>query len=434
MTEPSMSGQLLLGRYRLGNLIGGGGMAEVYEAVDLDLGRAVAVKIASPHFAGDPGFAERLRDEARLVSSLDHPRIVKLYDYGEANGRPILVMELVRGRDLRTVLREEKVLSLERSLAIVGDLLSALDHAHGRDILHRDVKPENVLLSRDYRAKLVDFGIARAGAESGVTRPGHVVGSVHYIAPERMAGMPATPASDLYSVGVILYQMLAGSTPFDGDSPNVVAAKQQVGAFPLPSSLRPGVPGWVDSVVQRALAPDPGSRYQSAAEMSRDIAALSALHSEGTTEMPVGSAAGGGLALTQAGAGLAPQQSRPTSGVANVRPWTRGAGTRASRLFYPLLVALLIAGAALGLGAASRDREKVLPPAAAVVVTPTAAGATPAASPAPAATPLPAPTSVPASGEAGITPPATSAGEPAPAAAPPGHSGKPPKGNGNKKR
>lgn len=259
--------RVLAGRYRLEQRLASGGMAAVYRAVDLDLARPVAIKLPHPHLSADPTFAERLRREARAVAALNHPNVVALYAIGQEAGELFLVMELVEGESLASLLAHSGALAVQPAVAIAEDVLAALQHAHGRGVLHRDVKPHNVLLAPGGQAKLADFGIAEAVDATSLTCTGEILGSVRYLAPERLAGTPATAVADVYAAGVVLYQMLTGRVPFDADLPVAVAVQHQQQPVVPPSRLQPGLPAWLDQVVLRALAKDPAARFPSAAAM-----------------------------------------------------------------------------------------------------------------------------------------------------------------------
>lgn len=408
MTGPIQAqseGADLAGRYRLRSRIGGGGMAEVYDAWDLDLERAVAVKIPLPYLANDPSFGTRLRAEAAVMAALDHPGIVRLYDYGEDSDRPFIAMELVSGPSLRAVLESEGALSPARALRITDGLLSALQYAHDRGVLHRDIKPGNVLLTEDDRPKLADFGIALAGASAGTTNPGHVVGSLHYLAPERAAGRPADPSSDLYSIGVLLYQMLTGRLPFEGETPVAVAARQAAGSADPPSRVRTGVPEWLDRVVLRALAPVPEDRFASAGEMREELRRLSAsVHEDATSEMPA---------------------ARPGTPLAKPISARRQGARLPTRGIYAGLAALLL-GALVLLGSVAREPDT------------SGSGDRDMSAAAPAATSAPAPTVAPTPPPVKDTPAPQAAAPPSGSGSqgggPPGQANKAPKGNGHKKQ
>lgn len=260
--------ELLKERYRLEEVVGEGGMAVVWRALDTVLGRQVALKILRDQFASDPEFLARFRSEARAAAALNDPGVVSVHDVGEDNGRHFLVMEYVPGCDLKAVIRDEAPLSPDRAVKIAARLSRAVSAAHEIDLVHRDVKPQNVLVSPDGRMKVADFGIARAVAAAGMTAPGLVMGTVHYIAPEQAAGKAATPASDVYSLGVVLYEMLTGSVPFDADSSLGVAMKI-MNEDPEPVEQRnPRVPTVLAGIVGRAMARRPEDRYPDAGALA----------------------------------------------------------------------------------------------------------------------------------------------------------------------
>jgi beta-lactam-binding protein with PASTA domain/tRNA A-37 threonylcarbamoyl transferase component Bud32 len=277
------------GRYELGELLGRGGMAEVRRAVDQRLGRAVAVKQLRADLAVDPTFQARFRREAQSAAGLNHPTIVAVYDTGEeidplsGVSIPYIVMELVEGPTLRDVLREGRKLLPERALELTQGVLEALSYSHKAGIVHRDIKPANVMLTPNGGVKVMDFGIARAVADTSatMTQTAAVIGTAQYLSPEQARGETVDARSDLYSTGCLLYELLAGRPPFVGDSP-VSVAYQHVREAPVPpSQLDPEITPEIDAVVLKALAKDPDDRYQSAAEMRADIARL--LSGEQTT-------------------------------------------------------------------------------------------------------------------------------------------------------
>src|SRR6185503_18131179 len=225
-------GQVLGGRYRLVELLGTGGMATIYRATDTQLGRDVALKLLRPEYLQDPEFSSRFRSEAQAAASLSHPNVVTVYDYGEEPSGPYIVMELVQGEDLATILRRSGPLPPRQAARIASGVAGALAAAHGRGLVHRDVKPGNVLIGRDGQVKVVDFGIARAIAEAQVTLPGTTLGSVHYFSPEQARGEPATAASDIYALGIVLYEMLTGVRPWEGDSAAAVGLARLTGPIP----------------------------------------------------------------------------------------------------------------------------------------------------------------------------------------------------------
>jgi serine/threonine-protein kinase len=232
-------GQVLNGRYRLVELLGEGGMATIYRATDAELGRDVAVKVMRPEYGRDPGFIARFRQEAQAAARLSHPNIAQVYDYGSDGGAPFIVMELVEGGDLASVIRERGPLPVGAAARIAGQIADALEAAHARGIIHRDVKPSNVLLAPDGRVKVVDFGIARALSEAQLTLPGTTLGSVHYFSPEQARGEVVTQRSDIYSLGLVLWEMLTGRRTWSGDSAAAVAVARLSSDPPPPSAVRP---------------------------------------------------------------------------------------------------------------------------------------------------------------------------------------------------
>jgi beta-lactam-binding protein with PASTA domain/tRNA A-37 threonylcarbamoyl transferase component Bud32 len=273
MTQP----RLLGGRYELDGVVGRGGMAEVYRARDIRLDRIVAVKTLREDLARDQTFQARFRREAQSAASLNHPSIVAVYDTGEdisgPTHVPYIVMEYVDGRTLRELLRDDRRLLPERALEITDGVLRALDYSHRNGIVHRDIKPGNVMLTRNAEVKVMDFGIARAVSDSQatMTQTAQVIGTAQYLSPEQARGERVDARSDLYSTGCLLYELLTGRPPFTGDSP-VAIAYQHVRENPVPpSQIDPEIPPWADSIVLKAMAKDPAERYQSAAEMRTDI-------------------------------------------------------------------------------------------------------------------------------------------------------------------
>ena len=254
------AGQVLAGRYRLVELLGQGGMATIYRAHDVQLGRDVAVKVLRAEYGRDPAFVARFRQEAQSAAALSHPNVVNVFDYGMEAGDPFIVMELIDGGDLGAVIKERGTLEPLAAARIAQQIFEGLDTAHARGIVHRDIKPTNVLLTSSGRVKVADFGIARAFSEAQLTMPGTTLGSVHYFSPEQARGEMVTTASDVYSAGLVLFEMLTGRRAWTGDSAGAVAVARLAGDPPAPSSVQPGIPQILDISVRRALARVPADR------------------------------------------------------------------------------------------------------------------------------------------------------------------------------
>jgi hypothetical protein len=265
-------GSVLAGRYEITAPIASGGMGEVWRARDRTLGRTVAAKVLRSEYTSDPSFLIRFRNEARHTAALSHPNIASVYDYGEStqDGRRVayLVMEYVEGKPLVTVLAEQGRLSPERTLDVVGQAAEGLSAAHDAGMVHRDIKPGNLIVRPDGVVKLTDFGIARARDAAPLTRTGMVVGTAQYLSPEQAQGLPVTAASDVYSLGVLAYECLAGARPFDGES-QVAIALAQINRPPPP--LPPDVPAPVRALVERALAKDPAARFVDGAAVAAAV-------------------------------------------------------------------------------------------------------------------------------------------------------------------
>jgi eukaryotic-like serine/threonine-protein kinase len=332
MTQP----RLLGGRYELDGIVGRGGMAEVYRARDLRLDRIVAVKTLREDLARDQTFQARFRREAQSAASLNHPSIVAVYDTGEDNTGnshvPFIVMEFVDGRTIRDLLRDDRRLLPERALEITDGVLRALDYSHRAGIVHRDIKPGNVMLNRQGEIKVMDFGIARAVADTQatMTQTAQVIGTAQYLSPEQARGERVDSRSDLYSVGCLLYELLTGRPPFTGDSP-VAIAYQHVRENPIPPSrVDPDLPRWADAIVLRAMEKDPANRYQTAAEMRSDIQrALSGFPVAGPPMPQTAAYAGPGTRRMDPMSGT--QLQNQTGGIPPYEYGTQEGGQRGSR-------------------------------------------------------------------------------------------------------
>jgi eukaryotic-like serine/threonine-protein kinase len=266
--------QVLADRYEIDSVLGEGGMAKVFRGTDRVLGRTVAVKVLAPQFARDETSVTRFRREAQSAASLNHPNVVSVFDTGSDDGIHWIVMEYLEGRTLREVIDEEGPVEPQRAALIARDVAVALATAHEKGLVHRDVKPANIMITPTGETKVMDFGIARAVSSTGdptLTRTGFVMGTAAYLSPEQAEGKPVDARSDIYSLGCVLYEMLTAKPPFDGDSPVAVAGKH-LAEEPEPiTRVNPGVPGELEAVVARAMRKDPEDRYQNAREMAEDL-------------------------------------------------------------------------------------------------------------------------------------------------------------------
>lgn len=266
-----MIGHQLGGRYEVIERVGGGGMALVYKAQDLLLNRNVAIKVLRQQFVHDEEFIRRFRREAQSAASLSHPNVVSIYDVGQEDDVHYIVMEYVEGKNLNEIIKERAPLQVDEAVRIASQIADALDHAHHNQIIHRDIKPHNILIGRNGRVKVTDFGIARAVTSTTITQTGSVVGSVHYFSPEHAKGIVTGEKSDLYSLGIVLYQMLTGQLPFLGESPISVALKHLQEEFDEPRKFNPLIPQSVENVILKSMRKNPQERYQSAKEMQNDL-------------------------------------------------------------------------------------------------------------------------------------------------------------------
>jgi len=256
--------RILNDRYEMGTPLGKGGMAHVYRGTDRVLDRTVAIKVLSGKYAGDDSFVTRFRREAQAAAGLNHANIVGVYDTGDEGQMHYIVMEYVEGETLGDVLRRDGRLDPERAAAVAVEVATALHAAHEKGLVHRDVKPGNVMIDREGRVKVVDFGIARAAADDTLTQTGLVLGTASYLSPEQAQGLPVDARSDIYSLGCVLYEMLTGRPPFDGDTPVAIAYMHVNETPPGPSELEPSIPPHLDQAVMRALEKDPEARFPTA--------------------------------------------------------------------------------------------------------------------------------------------------------------------------
>jgi serine/threonine protein kinase len=318
------------GRYRVERVLGHGGMATVYLAHDGELSRPVAIKVLAENVAADPELRERFQKEARLAARLSHPNVVTVFDTGRDDG-PFIVMEYVDGSTVADEVKRRGRLEPSEVVDIGLQACAALEHAHGAGLVHRDVKPGNLLLRPDGTVKIVDFGIARATETTRMTLAGTVLGTAAYLAPEQAAGEEVTAATDLYGLGAVLYELLTGRPPYDFSSLGELAQKQREGAITPIRDLVPDVPDTLEAVVMRCLARNPSFRPHSAADLARELAAASP--EPPTQPLPHGT----GLVATDVATTRLPARPRPQ---------------RPRRRIVPAVLALLIAAAVIAIGVA----------------------------------------------------------------------------------
>ena len=329
------AGEVIGGRYTLIGKLGSGGMADVWLASDDMLDRRVALKFLHERFAQDEQFVERFRREAQAAAGLQHPNVVGVYDRGDTDGRHWIAMEYVEGAMLKDLIA--RGLSVGEAVEIIRQVLAGAQFAHARGIVHRDLKPQNVMVDQEGRARVTDFGIARAGV-SEITATGSVLGTAQYLSPEQAQGLEITPASDIYSVGVMLYEALTGRVPFDADSPVAVALKQVSEQPRPPSELNPAVPPALEAVVLRALAKEPQNRFASADEFLRALELAEAdpsgasLGGDTAQYGALGAAALGAAAGAAAGSALGADPAGAAAGGAGAIPATGEPGTGESQL------------------------------------------------------------------------------------------------------
>jgi serine/threonine protein kinase/beta-lactam-binding protein with PASTA domain len=262
--------ELFSGRYRLIEKAGSGGMANVFRAEDTILNRTVAIKMLHAQFAHDENFIARFRREAQAAAGLNHPNIVNIYDWGSHDDTYFIVMEYLEGENLKQIIKQKGALSPDQAIKIMTQVCDALDFAHKHDVVHRDIKPHNIIITETGTVKVTDFGIARAGASS-MTQTGSIMGTATYISPEQAQGAVVGKESDVYSLGVVLYETLTGRVPFDGESPVAIAFKQVHEAPPSPRSINPNIPPDLERIVLKATSKNPDDRYLTAADMKADL-------------------------------------------------------------------------------------------------------------------------------------------------------------------
>lgn len=355
-----MIGQVLGNRYRIEERIGGGGMSVVFRATDLQLGRDVAVKVMRNHLAADEDFVRRFWREAQNAAALSHPNLVKIYDVGRDGENCFIVMELITGRTLKQMIQEQGPLPIDHAVKIAVQILDALGHAHEQKIIHRDVKPHNVLIARDGTVRVTDFGIARATTTDTVTHTGSILGSAHYFSPEQANGYPANEKSDLYSMGVVLYEMVTGRVPFQGESPITVAIKHIREVVTPASALNQEVPAELDQIIGQALAKEPEERFADAAEMRAALEQFLADHAAGRTHIvsgdfptqmittPIGSRKERRQPGEKPKGAMAPMAGEEEDEEEVARPLTRKQKRRRAVI---ILVVLVLLGALVGGGA-----------------------------------------------------------------------------------
>jgi beta-lactam-binding protein with PASTA domain/predicted Ser/Thr protein kinase len=349
----TLIGTVFDGRYKIVRKLGTGGMADVYLAEDQELGRRVAIKILNDRHAADDSFVERFRREAKNAAGLSHPNIVSIYDRGNAEETYYIAMEFLDGRSLKELIVGRGPAPIKTAIEYARQILAAVGFAHRHGIVHRDIKPHNVLVGPEGRLKVTDFGIARSGA-SQMTEVGSIIGTAQYLSPEQARGAPVDQTSDLYSVGVVLFELLTGQVPFTGDTPLEIAMKHLSEVPKPPSELRPDVPHDLDLVVLRALAKDPADRYQTAEEMDADLERV-------LNGLPVGSETADAATAVLSGSGviaaaptsvitrqspLAPVKPAPPGGTPPAGYYGYEGPPRRRRPIWPWILSILLLAAA----------------------------------------------------------------------------------------
>ncbi|WP_322494680.1 protein kinase domain-containing protein, partial [Chloroflexus sp.] len=281
-----MQPQLLDGRYQIERLLGEGGMARIYLGRDLRLNRPVAIKIPHPHLMTDPDFLARFRHEAHAAAMVSHPNLVDVYDVGQDGNQHYIVMEYVAGSTLKQLINREAPFAIPRAVRIGEQIARGLHAAHRAGLIHRDIKPQNIIVTDDGQVRITDFGVAKSHLSTAMTETGITLGTVDYIAPEQAQGRPATPQSDIYALGVVLYEMLTGRLPFTGDTPVAVAMKHISEPPPPPRQYNPHIPAALEAIILRALAKDPALRQRSALELAEELRSYEQLVTQATVINP----------------------------------------------------------------------------------------------------------------------------------------------------